>query len=168
MSLADLRGKTVLVKFLRFAACPVCNLHLREYVRRYDELAAAGITVLAVFHSPPGKIDKQLRDVDLPFEIIADPEKAAFAAYGVERSLRGMFTRRVMRDYVRAIGAGFLTRPVGHEGGIQGHPADFLVDGEGIIRLARYGRDYADTMQVDDVVEAAVGLGIANPVSRGS
>jgi peroxiredoxin len=37
LSLSDLRGRPVLLKFYRFAECPVCNLHVRELVRRHDE-----------------------------------------------------------------------------------------------------------------------------------
>src|ERR1700675_739157 len=145
ITLTDLRSRTVLLKFYRFAACPICNLHLREYVRRAGELSAAGITMVAVFHSP-GRRLTSLRKLGLPFPAIADPEKRLFKAFGVEASWRGMFTQRVARDYARAMLAGFLSGPFGHEGGIKGHPADFLIDEQGVIRLAHYGLDYADTL----------------------
>lgn len=162
ISLQELRGRTVLLKFLRFAACPICSLHLREYVRRHDELVDAGITTVAVYHSPVHKIDERLERLDVPFGVVADPDKTAFDAYAVGASIRGMLTRRVMRDYVQAMRAGFFSRPLGHEGGIQGHPADFLIDGGGVIRLARYGRDYADTLSVGAVLTVAVDRGLAD------
>lgn len=160
ISPGDLQGRTVLLKFFRFAYCPICNLHLHEYVRRAGELRSLGIDVVAVFHSPSRKIRKALRKLDVPFDVIADPSKALFRAYGVERSLRGMFSRRVWGDYARAARAGFFSRPLGHEGGVRGHPADFLVDGDGTVRLAHYGRDYADTLNVDAVIEAGADRGL--------
>jgi thioredoxin-dependent peroxiredoxin len=160
ITLSDLRGRTVLLKFYRFAACPICNLHLRDYVRRAGEVSAAGITVVAVFHSPGRRLTKSLRKLSLPFPVIADPEKRLFKAFGVEASWRGMFTQGVARDYARAMGAGFFSGPLGHEGGIKGHPADFLIDGQGVIRLAHYGRDYTDTLDVDRILELAAQVGL--------
>lgn len=57
----------------RFAGCPVCNLHVREVARRHDELTAAGVLEVAVFHSEA----ETMRPFhgDLPFAVVADPEK---------------------------------------------------------------------------------------------
>ncbi|MDE3133416.1 MAG: AhpC/TSA family protein [Acidobacteriota bacterium] len=154
VSLDNLRGGAVLLKFYRFAACPICNLHLRELSLRHDELAAAGLTVVVLYHSPLERIEREQGHA-LPFELVADPDKRIFEAYGVEASLKGMFSRAVARDYVRAMGAGHFSRPLGHEGGIQGHPADFLVGPDGVIRYVHYGSDYADTLRVDAILQAA-------------
>ncbi|MGW8363283.1 peroxiredoxin-like family protein [Streptomyces wedmorensis] len=158
VSTQDLAGRTVILKFYRFAACPICNLHVRELVRRAGELEAAGVVPVAVFHSPAHKLRKSLDGYQVPFTVIADPQKRLFRAYGVESSLGGMFTGAVAKDYGRAMRAGIFSRPIGHEGGIQGHPADFLIDSEGVLRLAHYGRDYADTMGVDAVLDAVTAM----------
>lgn len=155
LSSSSLQGRTVLLKFYRFAYCPICHLHVRELARRADELTEAGIEVVAVFHSPSRKVRKALRELELPFPVIADPDKRLFEAYGVEQSMRGMVSTGVMKDYARATLAGFLSRPVGHEGGIRTHPADFLIDPTGAVRMAHYGVDYADSLGVDDVLAAA-------------
>ncbi|MFD7260117.1 redoxin domain-containing protein [Streptomyces sp. NPDC059874] len=159
----DLVGRTVILKFYRFAACPICNLHVRELVRRAGELEAAGVVPVAVLHSPAHRLRKSLDGYQVPFTVIADPEKCLFRAYGVESSLGGMFTGAVARDYGRAMRAGIFCRPIGHEGGVQGHPADFLIDSEGVLRPARYGRDYADTMGVDAVLDAATAMRAHQP-----
>ncbi|MFJ3725790.1 redoxin domain-containing protein [Streptomyces sp. NPDC090045] len=56
----NLAGRTVILKFYRFAACPICNLHVRELVRRAGELEAAGVVPVAVFHSPAHRLRKSL------------------------------------------------------------------------------------------------------------
>ena len=149
---AALVGKTVLLKFYRFADCPICNLHIREYVRRVGELNEAGVTVVCVFHSPASKLNETLRTLDIPFVVVADPDKALFDAFGVERSMRGMFYAPVWRQYAKAMRAGFFSRPVGHEGGVQTHPADFIIGPNGTVQLAHYGSDYADSLSVDAVL----------------
>ncbi|MFI6595931.1 peroxiredoxin family protein [Nonomuraea sp. NPDC050536] len=45
--LSDYRGRhAVLVFFMRSTTCPVCNGHVRDLVRRRDELAADNVQVL--------------------------------------------------------------------------------------------------------------------------
>jgi peroxiredoxin len=159
LSLSDLRGQAVLLKFYRFASCPVCNLHVREVARRHAEIAEAGLTTVALFHSPLSNVERK-QSSDLPFRVIADPEKRIFRAYGIEESLGGMFAGKVARDYARAMGAGHFSRPFGHHGGIKGHPADFIIDGEGTIKYAHYGESYADSLGVDEVLSLAQELGL--------
>ena len=159
LSLHDLTDSDlVLLKFYRFATCPICNLHLREVIRRHDELERAGLTTVVLFHSPIGQLEKAIED-QLPFKVVADPGKKIFREYAVEASWAGMASLQVMRDYARAMANGFFSKPFGHEGGITGLPADFLVDREGVVRFAHYGKNYADTLRVDQLLEAAGGLG---------
>ena len=154
VSLDNLRGGAVLLKFYRFAGCPICNLHLRELMLRNDELTSAGLTAIVLYHSPLERIERE-QGRELPFELVADPGKRIFGAYGVEASLKGMFSAAVARDYVRAMGAGHFSKPLGHEGGIQGHPADFLIDADGVIRYVHYGANYADALRVDAILQAS-------------
>jgi peroxiredoxin len=154
VSLEGLRGQQVLLKFYRFAACPLCSLHLRGFVKRADDLREAGIVPIIFFHSSKEKMEEQ---ASLPMDLIPDPDKKIFRKYGVETSLGGLFSPAVLRDSVRATMAGFFSKPWAAEGGITGQPADFLVDGDGIIRHAHYGRHYSDSLTADQVLEIAKG-----------
>src|SRR5579863_7819738 len=160
LSLSSLRGRPVLLKFYRFVECPICNLHMRELVLRHDEVAAAGLTTVVLFHSPLSRAERK-QGYDLPFQAIGDPKKRIFHSYGVEQSLGGMFARKVARDYARAMRAGFYSKPFGYHGGIKGHPADFIIDGDGIVKYGHYGQSYADSLGVDAVIALAGELGIA-------
>ncbi|HEX7993944.1 MAG TPA: AhpC/TSA family protein, partial [Streptosporangiaceae bacterium] len=40
------------LQFRRFAGCPVCNLHLRSFARRVDDLTSASVREVVVFHAP--------------------------------------------------------------------------------------------------------------------
>ena len=152
IGLDALRGRMVLLKFYRFATCPVCNLHLRGFIRDYAALDAAGITTVVFFHSPQAKL-AGIRTDEAPFPLIPDPQKNLFRLYGVERGWRGMISPAVARDYMRALRAGFSPGLFTSDGGVLGNPADFLVDADGRIVLAHYGRQYADSLTVRDVLE---------------
>lgn len=152
VDLAALRGRTVLLKFYRFATCPVCNLHLHRFVHDYGMLQALGLTTVVLYHSPAEKL--QATNIELPpFDLVADPEKRIFRAYGVETGLAGMFSPAVMRDYLRALMAGFPPGMLTSDGGITGNPADFIIDADGRVAFAHYGRHYADALDARQIAE---------------
>jgi hypothetical protein len=70
------------LQFRRFAGCPVCNLHLRSFVRRHREIVAASIAEIIVFHSTAAEL--LTYEAELPFDVIADPHRELFARFGVE------------------------------------------------------------------------------------
>ena len=152
--LAAFRGRTVLVKFYRFATCPVCNLHLHRFLREYPAVKALGLETVVLYHSPQARLEKKQRE-ETPFPLVADPDKRIFRTFGVEQSWRGMFSLAVWRDYLLAMLKGFSPGMLSHDGGITGHPADFIVDPDGRIAYAHYGKDYADSMTAADVVNVA-------------
>src|SRR5580704_5218108 len=88
VDLAALRGRMVLLKFYRFATCPVCNLHMHRFVQDYKMLRALGLTTVVLYHSPADKLEAANATFDLPpFDLIPDQEKRIFRAYGAENGL---------------------------------------------------------------------------------
>lgn len=153
VALEQLRGRPLLLKFYRFATCPVCNLHMHQFIQEYDKVTAEGLTTVVFYHSPGEKL-AETRDVAAPFDLVADPDKRIFAKYGVERGLRGFVSPAVMRAYAKALAAGYAPGLFTSDGGLTGNPADFIVDESGRIALARYGKHYADSLDASDVVAA--------------
>ena len=165
LSLESLQGQNVFLKFYRYASCLVCNLHVMEYENRRADITKAGVTIVMVFHSPRSLLEKNLK-TDVSFDVIADPEKQIFRMYNVGASWKGMFLPGMLGDYVKAIRHGFFSKKLfGNEGGDKGHPADFLIDGEGIIRYAHYGEHYSDSLSVDDSIRLAQELENGNGVA---
>src|SRR5580704_13083026 len=154
VSFQEYQGMNLLIKFYRFANCPVCNLHLRNSVRNHDKLQNEGLSVVVIFHSPQWRTKKTISQ-DLPFEILSDPGKKIFRSYGVSASLGGMFSWAVWRDYALAMMAGYPSGMLSHDGGITGLPADFIIGKDGKILYTHYGKDYADSLTVEMVTKVA-------------
>jgi hypothetical protein len=74
------------LQFRRHAGCPICNAHLQSVVRRHDEIAAAGIREVVVFHSTDDELRRH--GVDLPFAVVGDPCKVLYREFGVASSPR--------------------------------------------------------------------------------
>lgn len=167
-------GQLVHLELRRFAGCPICNVHLRLVVMRKDELAAAGIKEVVVFHST----DQELRkyQTELPFAVIADPEKKLYAEFGVERSPRAILNPRAWPAMARGVGhsIGAVIRrkekapPVVHENGSLGLPGDFLIASDGHVIASKYGTHAFDQWTVDEVLELAKSQVAGSGAAKGS
>jgi hypothetical protein len=142
------------LQFRRYAGCPICNLHLRSVAQRHDEIVAAGICEIAVFHS-------SIRDMlphqgALPFAVVADPERTLYAEFGVESSLRAVLHPRAMAAPLHPAAWAAVARGIRHGGwpfparghSVLGLPAD-LPGGDALdldgARAATVTRSHADS-----------------------
>jgi peroxiredoxin len=172
------------LQFRRYAGCPICNLHLHSMARRHDEIAAAGIQEIVVFHSAVE--DMLPYQGQLPFAAVADPGRKLYGEFGVTVSLRAVLppkawtsplNPRVYPLILRGIRAGGSPAPR-HGDTALGLPADFLIEPDGRVRAARYGRHASDHWSVDELLQLArtrparpcpaQGLNPARRPSRGS
>jgi peroxiredoxin len=161
LSLTSIRGERVDIpdpsalvhlQFRRFAGCPVCNFHLHSLGRRVEDLRAAGIREVAVFHSSREEMLKY--QAQLPFDCVADPDKALYRQFGVEASWRAPLHPAVLWAGFRGVLAtGNLYKKA--ENGILGLPADFLIGPDGVVRAAYYGRHAYDNWDADQVLRLA-------------
>jgi hypothetical protein len=146
------RARLVHLQFRRYAACPVCNLHLRTFARRHDEIVRAGVIEIAVFHSPAD----DLRDHDLPFALVADPTRALYREFGVENSIRSVLDPRAWGAMFRGIVAFGVRLPRLGESPF-GLPADFLIAPGGALIDHKYGSYADDQWSVDELLEKVEG-----------
>ncbi len=144
------KTKWVHLQFRRFAGCPICNLHVQEFVRRNSELTAAGIQEVVVYHSPQASLLPY--QGKYPFAVVADPEKKLYGQYGVGTSLYALLDIRAWPAIFK--GASAADKPTGDpEGGPLGRPADFLISSDGKIVASHYGRHAYDQWSVDELLQ---------------
>lgn len=93
-----------------------------------------------------------LQETQSPFSLLLDPERAAYRAYGLERSFVRVWSPKVMWHYTRRVLAGQKLQS------IQGDPhqlgGDFVIDRSGVIRLAYRSKDPVDRPSVETLVAA--------------
>lgn len=150
------------LQFRRFAGCPVCNLHLRSVAQRHEEIRAAGVREVALFHSSADDLRSYGAD-ELPFPVVADPDKRLYRAYGVESSPRALLDPRAWPSIIKGVLAslGGIIRhrrrvpPMTPEGGRYGLPADVLIASDGTVVACYYGTHASDQWSVDDLLAAA-------------
>jgi len=149
----DGAGRVVHLSFRRFAGCPICNLHLRSIAKRHEEFASAGVREVALFHSTRASMLPY--QGDLPFDVIADPDKVLYRGFGVESSLRSLVDPRAWGAFVRGAAASHRSSSTTGEGGHLGLPADFLIAASGRVLAAKYGAHADDQWSVDEILALA-------------
>jgi peroxiredoxin Q/BCP len=115
VSLADLRGRKVVVYFYPAAMTPGCTTQACDFRDNDAALQRAGYAVLGISPDEPAKLAKfRARDA-VPFPLLSDPDHATLEAYGAwgEKTLYGKKTTGVIRS-------------------------TFVVDEEGRILVAQY------------------------------
>lgn len=115
VSLADYRGRSVVVYFYPAASTPGCTTEACDFRDSLAELNDAGFAVLGISPDKPGKL-ATFRDAEgLTFPLLADEDKSVMTAYGAfgEKNNYGKVVQGVIRS-------------------------TFVVDPQGLISTAQY------------------------------
>lgn len=115
-----------------------------------DEFRRLDTRVLIVTFGALPAAQAWVKETCAPLPVLLDPDRTAYDAYGLERSLRRARNLRAIWRYTQLLTSGRQWR------GIQGDSAqlggDFAVDGEGIIRLAHRSHDPTDRPAVESTL----------------
>jgi len=123
-SLADFRGKPVVLVFYPGDDTPVCTKQLNTYNNELDEFTQVGAQVLAISAQDVASHEKFAGKHNFQFPLLADPDKTVAGLYGTLGPL------------------GFPRRSV------------FVVDGGGVIRYAHRAIAGLTYRPVSELVEA--------------
>jgi peroxiredoxin len=153
--------RLVHLQFRRFAGCPVCNLHLRSIMLRHNEIVAAGVGEVVVFHSSAEELRPHI--AGLPFPVVGDPDKRLYREFGVEAARRALLDPRAwgpallgtLRDLGPVLRGRKPAPKLRPDNGRFGLPADFLIASDGRVVAAKYGVHASDQWSVDELLAAA-------------
>ncbi|WNI15690.1 thioredoxin-dependent thiol peroxidase [Actinacidiphila sp. ITFR-21] len=102
VSLADHRGRKVIVYFYPAALTPGCTKQACDFTDNLDLLAGAGYDVIGVSPDKPEKLARFRDQESLRVTLAADPDKAVLTAYGAfgEKTMYGRTVTGVIRSTV--------------------------------------------------------------------
>lgn len=139
VSMADLRGRKVLLVFGRYFGCPVCMLDFDKLLAMLED-CLPGVEVVYLTQSSPESARRYIEGLHVGFPVVPvaekDGEYLIYSDYGVGRigvsRLPGLLKRSM-----EARRAGKAHGP--HEGRETQSPADFVIDEEGRVVRAHIG-----------------------------
>jgi peroxiredoxin len=109
----------------------------------YDKFEDKGLGVAVVTQGNPAQTAELRRRYDAPLRFLADPDRKAYRAYGLERGsvVQVMGPRVMLKAAMAALGGNVGGRMVGD---VFQMPGTFVIDREGALRFCHRNRDAAD------------------------
>jgi len=100
VSLADYRGRRVIVYFYPAAMTPGCTKEACDFRDNLASLDGAGIDLVGISPDKPEKLAKFREAQQLTFPLLSDPSRSVLEAYGAygEKTLYGKKTVGVIRS----------------------------------------------------------------------
>jgi peroxiredoxin len=113
----------------------------------------AGASLVAIGPATPAETTTFVRDLDLPFPVLADPTLAAYRAFGLAKGTpRQVLGPAVLLAHLRGLLRG--ARPGRVAGDVWQLPGAFIIDRDGILRFAKPARHVGDHVSSTELLDA--------------
>ncbi len=148
-SLAHYKGKKILLSFNRNAGCPICNYRFHELEDNSKYFNKQNIILLSIYESSVENV-KLLKDTNQwNQKLVSDPEGILYTQYGVEEN-KGKTSKAIWHglQHKIAIGKKKFTTKITEDGKPYRIAADFLIDENGNILIAYYGKYLGDRLPI--------------------
>jgi len=100
VSLADFKGKKVIVYFYPAASTPGCTKQACDFQENMNVLKKAGYSVVGISPDSPAKLTKFRKAESLKFDLLSDSEMKVIKSYGAfgEKSMYGKIYEGLIRS----------------------------------------------------------------------
>jgi peroxiredoxin len=152
VSLAGYKGKKVMLTFYRNVGCPICNLRFHELQQEADYFKSKGLVMLAVYESTAGNMKQYVEGETFDATMIPNPDQSLYKLYDIERSggkmLKGMFHGAMGK---MKKGKALFKKKIELDGNSNRISADFLINENGNVQTAYYGKFIGDHLPIADI-----------------
>lgn len=141
-------NNTVILIFLRYIGCPVCQMEMANIKRNIHLANKKKAIVIVVLQSLPDTVAAVTNKEDWPFTIVCDPQARIFKLYSVEPGNIFKYLHPVgIAAAIKAIIAG---NKHGKFEGIETQlPASFVITSDKILKYAYYGKRINDVPSLE-------------------
>lgn len=152
IKLSDLKGKKVLLAFNRNVGCPVCNLRYHELMQNQELFNQKNLVVLSIYESSAEKMKTYLEGETIYSTMIPNPDLSLYKLYAVERSKAKVF-KGMFNGLMGKMKAGYKLFPkkIKQDGNMDRIGAEFLIDENGIVKKAYYGKFVGDHLPIESI-----------------
>lgn len=115
------------------------------------ELEARNAQVTLISFGTNQQVQTWIAETQTNFYFLLDPDRKAYRAYGLQRSLIRSWSPKIWLEYARLMSLGRKWRGIQGDSGQMG--GDFIVDDSGIIHMAYRSHDPADRPEVSYLIQ---------------
>lgn len=166
-------GKPLLLSFTRHFGCTQCKEMLDELSQGKEAIQQAGLDIAVITQGTPEAAAEFARQYAPSLLILADPERKAYQAYGLERGnlFQTFLSPRVWSAVSRAGKKGYKVEPPPPGQDAMQMSGTFIISPAGKIELPYYYDDIADHPPLDlllgGVLSTQWGADFDGPVGPG-
>jgi peroxiredoxin len=154
LSTTSFKGKKILLTFNRYVSCPLCNFRTHELLEQYDTLKHYGLVIISVYESRRETLSEYTTKESVPFIMIPDPTETLYRQFKVQkswwRSFTGLFNRYGAKH---SKGKKLFKSSYKRDGHLNRIGADFLIDENGMVQVAYYGKFVGDHLPVSEITD---------------
>jgi peroxiredoxin len=143
--------KPLLLGFARHFGCTQCKEMLEEIVDGRSRIKAAGLGIAIIMQGTPEESAKFAAKFAPGLKVLADPERLAYAAYGLERGnlFQTFLNPKVWSAVSRSRKKGFKVDPPPEGQDAMQMSGTFIISTEGKVELPYYYDDISDHPPLD-------------------
>ncbi|KAE8290227.1 hypothetical protein D5F01_LYC11947 [Larimichthys crocea] len=150
------KGKKILLVLIRQFSCLLCRLHLKDLEKKQSSLDAHSVEVVVVSFGCQEGASHWLQDTDCQYDMLLDPDRKVYAAFGLGASLKKVLNFRNMLLYAEYV-ADNMEFPRGLPS-IQDDMfqlgGDFVLDEHGRVLFSHCCQSPIDRPSVEDILSA--------------
>jgi len=145
------KKRPLLLAFTRHFGCTQCKEMLEELVRGRERIEAAGLGIAVITQGTPETADLFAREFAPDLLVLADPERKAYQAYGLERGtlFETFLNLKVLKAVARSRKKGYEVDPPPPGQDAMQMSGSFIISRDGLILLPYYYDNIADHPPLD-------------------
>ena len=145
------KKRPLLLAFTRHFGCTQCKEMLEELVRGRERIEAAGLGIAVITQGTPETADLFAREYAPDLLVLADPERKAYQAYGLERGtlFETFLNLKVIQAVSRSRKKGYDVEPPPPGQDAMQMSGSFIISRAGRILLPYYYDNIADHPPLD-------------------
>lgn len=154
INLTDYKGRKVLLTFYRNVGCPICNLSFHELEEQSNYFKTKNVVLLSVYESTVTNMKKYTDGEKFYSLMIPNPDLELYNLYAIERNtgklMKGMFHGAMSK---MSKGKALFKSKISQDGNKNRIGASFIINEEGKIIKAYYGKYVGDQMPIREIRE---------------
>lgn len=148
-------GKPCMFVVLRYIGCPSCRYDVHMLTLKYAEFQAKGVNVAVVMQSTIENLEESLKDADVPFAIVSDPDMKIYKELSIDpaKDMAGLVGGQMEKLQAKGAECKKLGFEHGKYEGIEEQlPAFFYTDADLTVKVAHYAESIVDMPTADDML----------------
>jgi len=153
VSLKAFKGQKIHLNFYRFSGCPFCNLRFHEIDKLANLYIQNNVKLISVYESSEENMKAQMNNEHFYATMIPNANSSLYKLYELNRSALGLLKFILFKGGLSKVLSGnkLFKQKVKQDGHSDRIEAEFLINKEGRVVKAYYGKHPGDNLPIETI-----------------